>query len=155
MKDIINKIKSEEGFRGRVYKCSEGHDTVGYGTKLPLTKEELQIIKDIREYDVLPQDGKKIYPSEAEALLRHRLYPMLERLNEHKWFRYTEDEVRVVLCDMAYQLGWNGLCKFKKMLKAIVNGDYDRAANELLDSKYANQTPNRAKRNAKLLRKCS
>lgn len=36
---LIEEIKQEEGFSGTVYKCTEGFDTVGYGTKLPLTKK--------------------------------------------------------------------------------------------------------------------
>jgi lysozyme len=45
------------------------------------------------------------------------------------------------------------LSKFKRMLKHIDDGKYDKAAEELLNSKYASQVGQRAKRNAELLRK--
>ena len=47
---------------------------------------------------------------------------------------------------MAYQMGVNGVMGFRKMLGAIVNGNYRLAAQEGMDSRWANQTPNRAKR---------
>lgn len=61
----------------------------------------------------------------------------------------------LVIFDMAYQMGVNGLLKFEKMLAAIDEEDYETAADELLDSNYARQTPERANRNADLLRGCA
>ena len=31
MNELLNRIKEHEGFRSRVYKCTEGYDTIGYG----------------------------------------------------------------------------------------------------------------------------
>ena len=28
---LLENIKESEGFRNRVYKCTEGYDTIGYG----------------------------------------------------------------------------------------------------------------------------
>ena len=44
----VEDIKNEEGFKGVVYKCTEGFDTIGYGTKLPLTKEEATLLLEYR-----------------------------------------------------------------------------------------------------------
>ena len=66
-----------------------------------------------------------------------------------------DDAADLVMLDMAYQMGVGGLLKFEKMLAAIACEDYETAADELLDSNYARQTPNRAKRNAYLLRGCA
>lgn len=123
---MIEEIKMEEGFRGEPYKDSLGFPTVGYGTKLPIDEEE------------------------AELLLKHRLHKMQKQLNRAIEERYGKvalpDEAWGILDHMAYQLGVGGVMGFKKMLGAIVNGNYRLAAQEGMDSRWANQTPNRAKR---------
>ena len=60
-------------------------------------------------------------------------------------------ERQEVLFSLSYQLGTTGLLNFKRMWAAIEAHDFATAAAELLDSKYATQTPNRANKNAKIL----
>lgn len=131
MLSLINRIKTEEGFSQKPYKCSEGVTTWGHGFT-NITEEE------------------------ADAVLRIRIKKELSWLNNKKNrlpFRYNKQpyNVREVLFDMTYQLGRTGLLQFKKMLQAIEDKDYKLASKELMDSKYAKQTPNRAKRNRDLL----
>jgi len=127
--DLIERIKDDEGFRGNVYKDSLGYDTVGYGTKMPITKLE------------------------ATMLLRGRLYQKKEELERKEpYFKYLPEPIADVVLEMAYQLGVNGVLKFKRMWKALKDGDYDKAANEMLDSRWAVQTPNRAKRLSNIVR---
>jgi lysozyme len=45
---------------------------------------------------------------------------------------------------MIYQIGHAGVAKFKKTLSLINEGDYKGASEEMLDSKWARQTPSRA-----------
>lgn len=118
----VEDIKNEEGFKGVVYKCTEGFDTIGYGTKLPLTKEE------------------------ATLLLEYRLNKMKSELNSSLYALEAPDEVWSILYNMAYQLGVPGVLKFSKFIKALQNKNYSQASIEMLDSKWAKQTPNRAKR---------
>ena len=47
---------------------------------------------------------------------------------------------------MCYQLGVTGVSKFKKTLAYLENFEYRMASKEMLDSRWARQTPNRAKR---------
>ena len=47
---------------------------------------------------------------------------------------------------MAFNLGITRLQKFKKMFAALNAGDYHKASEEGLDSKWAKQVYNRAKR---------
>ena len=53
---------------------------------------------------------------------------------------------------MVFQLGKTGVSKFKKMLKALKKKDYKEAANQMLDSKWHTQTPERAEGLASLMR---
>ncbi len=57
-----------------------------------------------------------------------------------------------VLISMAYQLGVDGLSLFRGMLSAITQGDFNGAANAMLDSLWARQTPGRARRHAEVMR---
>ena len=56
-----------------------------------------------------------------------------------------------ILTEMVFQLGKNGVRKFKKMLRAITIKDYQEASVQMIDSKWARQTPERAKRLAKMM----
>lgn len=57
-----------------------------------------------------------------------------------------------VLTEMVFQMGIAGVRKFTKMLDAISRNDFDGAADAMLDSKWAHETPERANRLADLMR---
>lgn len=122
MKKLIESIKHHEGFRGEVYKDTLGFDTVGYGTKMPLSKEE------------------------AEMILESRLKAKIKELETKEPFvNKLPLDKQEILAEMSYQLGVNGVLKFRKMWKALKEFDYETASKEGLDSLWAKQTPNRAK----------
>jgi len=56
-----------------------------------------------------------------------------------------------VLLDMAFNLGISGLLKFKRTLKAIRAKQYEKAAEMMLDSRWATQVGQRAKRLSKMM----
>jgi len=57
-----------------------------------------------------------------------------------------------VLYSMAYQLGVDGLAAFNETLKMVAAGDFSGAANGMLNSLWARQTPGRARRHAEVMR---
>ena len=123
---LIEAVKLSEGFRDRVYKDTLGIDTIGYGFA----------IKDL----VLDEDI-------SEMILERKLEALIERVN--KRFDFVEclpDEAQEVIYEMCYQLGVTGVSKFKKTLLYLENEEFNMASKEMLDSKWARQTPNRAKR---------
>ena len=126
MSKLIEAVKLSEGFRDRVYKDTLGIDTIGYGFA----------IKDL----VLDEDI-------SEMILKRKLEALIERVN--KRFDFVEclpDEAQEVIYEMCYQLGVTGVSKFKKTLVYLENHEFRMASKEMLDSKWARQTPNRAKR---------
>jgi len=129
---LIDSIKNNEdaGFKsgGYPYKDHLGYDTIGYGTKLPLSEEECSL------------------------LLKHRLDIVNKELvsKKHIVQSLPADKQRVLL-EMAYQLGVPTLMKFKKMWKALELGAFKEAAKEMLDSKWHKQTPSRAERLAHIM----
>ena len=118
---LVNSIKKHEGFRGNEYLDTRNIPTIGYGTKLPLE------------------------PDEAELLLKHRLYKLRSNLIG-KWNNFLSLPILVkeVVLEMCYQLGVNGFLRFKKTIKYLENRDWIEASREMLDSKWYEQTPNRA-----------
>lgn len=129
MKELISRIKEHEGFMGTVYKCSEGFDTIGYGTRLPLSQEEAELLLNYR----LKQKIKDFEQKE----------PFLNNLPLNK---------QEILIEMSYQMGVNGVLKFKKMWEALKHGDYQTASKEALNSMWAKQTPDRAKKLSDLMK---
>jgi lysozyme len=67
-------------------------------------------------------------------------------------FEGFDDERQYALVDMCFQLGAGGVAKFKKMLKAMREKNWEEAERQCLDSKYARQTPVRARRIAHLIK---
>ena len=125
--ETIAQLKIDEGFRSRPYQCSVGVWTFGYGTTW-------------------------ISEEEAEMLLINRVESISKQLNELEFYQTLSDERKSVIQQMVYQLGFAGVIKFKNMIKAIEDKNFYKASREMLNSRWANQTPNRAKRLAKQMK---
>ena len=92
-----------------------------------------------------------------EDIAEDILIRKLERLqrNANSRFKWLEDMpvvVQEVVLNMCYQLGVTGVSKFRRAISALQEGDWDEAANEMLDSLWARQTPNRAKELSNIVR---
>ena len=61
-------------------------------------------------------------------------------------------EVKLIVANMAFNLGMPRLNKFKKMWSAIEDEDYNNAAVEMLDSRWAEQVKGRATRLSNIMR---
>ena len=82
----------------------------------------------------------------CDLILTEKLEVLEERFEKKfDWFATSPVEVRNVMLNMAYQLGFAGFCKFKKTIAYLQEADWENASKEMLDSRWAKQTPNRAK----------
>ena len=63
-----------------------------------------------------------------------------------------DEQAEEILIEMVFQLGMTGVSKFKNMWKALAELNYVGASYEMLDSRWAKQTPNRAKAMAKTMK---
>lgn len=116
MKKLVENIKESEGFRGVVYKCTEGFDTIGYGIRLPLVEEE------------------------AQMLLEYRLKAFVKELEQREPFvNKLPLDKQEILAEMSYQMSVGGVLKFRGMWTALKAFDYVRASMEMLDSLWARQ----------------
>ena len=76
-----------------------------------------------------------------------------ELCRDYPWYVDSPEPVRRAIQNMRYQLGRGGLAGFRNMLAALAYGNYAEAAREALNSRWAQQTPARARRVAALIRK--
>ena len=121
---LLDRIKHHEGFRAKVYQCTEGYDTIGYGFAI----KDLELNEDI-----------------SEMILMQKLDNLMTRIGKtFVWWRSADSTVKDVVVEMCYQLGVSGFSKFKKTIDHLENKRYSKASAEMLDSRWAKQTPNRA-----------
>ena len=146
---VTERLKVEEGFRSTTYLDNLGNETIGYGTLLPLTDAERASLGDDRD---LASAG--ITETEGESFLRGRLRADAEEFIG-LWPPYGGQpfEVRVELVDAAYQLGAHGLRQFHAMLGFLAAGDYEAAADDVLQTLWAEQTPARTDSAAAVFRR--
>jgi len=130
MSRLLQSVKKHEGYRNKVYLDTLGKRTVGVGH---LCVEDFW--EDNKEYEekflmtILKHDLQTAIKGADRVLVE---CPVLDDLAEE------------IIIEMVFQLGETGVSKFKNMLKALKVPDYQTAAIEMLDSKWAKQTPERA-----------
>lgn len=124
-------IMEHEGLRLKPYQCTAGKLTIGYGRNI----EEVGI--DERE---------------AEHLLDNDIGRVLDELETLDFWGCLGSVRQAVLVDMCFNLGFPRLAGFRKMLAACRAGDFEAAAVEMLDSRWARQVGRRAQRLAEMMR---
>lgn len=127
---VKQSIKDDEALRLKMYRDSEGIETIGYGHNLrdkPISERAADMIFDDDFRDAVV--GAHKVP-EYHALCSAR---------------------KAVIVEMVYNLGLPRFMGFVKTRKNIAEGNFDRAAIEMLDSKWATQVKGRAKRLARIM----
>ena len=144
---FLSKLIEHEGMVLTVYKDSLGIDTIGIGRNLKdrgISKEELEYM-DIPSMDVIYEHG--INEADARYLALNDIAIVENELcSVHPCVENLDSVRQLVLMDMAFNMGVPRLCKFKNMWNAIHQEDFESASFEMMDSKWARQVGNRAKR---------
>lgn len=139
---LVQELRDDEGEKLRAYKDHLGYWTIGVG----------HLIDPARGANPAPfgidlRNGGFITAEQSEQLLLADIAEKEKQLDARlTWWRTLSDNRQRVLLNMAFQLGINGLLAFKNTLARAHQGDYPGAAAGMLASKWATQTPNRAKR---------
>ena len=130
---LTEKLKYEEGCELMPYKDTLNKLTIGIGRCL---------------------DERGITMDEAEFLLKTDISIVMTELNDSfPWWSNLSEKRQLIMCDLVFNLGMPKLKKFVKFLAAMEEEHWLNAHDELLDSNYADQVPNRAKRNAQTILK--
>ena len=125
----INALKDQlilhEGLELKPYQCTADKTTIGVGRNI----QEVGITED-----------------EARYLLDNDILRVGGELDDTiHWWRDLSDARQRVLIDMVFNLGITRFLKFKKTIEAIKLGQYDIAADEMLDSAWSRQVGQRSK----------
>ncbi|CAH9053850.1 hypothetical protein PSECIP111951_00906 [Pseudoalteromonas holothuriae] len=124
LQELKEQLLRYEGLSLTAYKCTQGKLTIGIGRNLI---------------------DKGISLEEAHYLLNNDIAETLAQVNSRiAIFTIINEPRKLVLLDMAFNLGVAGLCKFKNMIAALERQDYQKAADEMLDSRWARQVGQRA-----------
>ena len=132
---VVDMLKRHEGLRTFPYNCSQGFLTCGVGRNL---------------------DANGISEEEAHYLLYNDIKKVQEELTKN-WgvWRTFPEKARMVCIDMAFQMGIAGFMSFRETRKLMELGKWLEASEEVLRSRYAIQTPNRALYNSRQLALCN
>ena len=143
LKRLMESVKKHEGYRNKVYLDTLGKRTVGVGH---LCVEDFW--EDDKEYEesflmeILQKDLQEAIRNAKELMNQYGCSDINEIAEE-------------ILIEMVFQLGMTGVSKFKNMWKALAELNYVGASYEMLDSRWAKQTPNRAKAMAEQMKACA
>ena len=93
------------------------------------------------------EDDKEYEEKFLMTILEHDLSDAIKGANDlmaENGCMDMNEKAHEIIIEMIFQLGKTGVSKFKNMWKALSALEYSTAASEMLDSRWAKQTPNRA-----------
>lgn len=132
--DLKDDLLRDEGLRLHPYLDTVGKMTIGVGRNL---------------------DDVGITKAEALMMLGADIAAIERDIKTNlDWFDRLPPNAQRGLINMGFNLGWPRLSQFSKMLDALCKEDWERAAQEALDSRWAAQVGDRATRIADLFRSC-
>ena len=123
-----------EGHCENIYKDSEGYLTFGIGHKIVTSDPEYG---QACGTPVDPARVLSVFNADANSHVAevYRLYPE---------FDCEPDFVQLVVGDMMFNMGYTRLSGFVNMKAAVLNKDYELAADEMVNSVWYGQTGRRA-----------
>ena len=138
---LREQLIRDEGEVLHAYTDTEGYWTIGIGRLIDRRK------------------GGGITKAESAYLFNNDLERVQKQVFDAlPWARQLDEARQGVLLNMCFQMGLGnaaqgtGLLGFKNTLAMIERGDFESAAQGMMNSLWARQTPNRAKRLAEQMR---
>ena len=122
--NLLKQIVRHEGSRNKMYLDSEGVETIGVGHNLrdrPISDRAIMVILE----------------DDIEAAV-------LDLVLQFPWFKSLDEVRRGVLINMSFNLGITRLKRFERMIAAIKTENWQLAADEMINSKWARQVGSRA-----------
>lgn len=127
--NLTKQLRDEEGEVLHAYSDHLGFTTIGVGRLIDKRK------------------GGGITAEESAYLLSNDIAKFESQLDKSlPWWRGLTEPRQAVILGMAFQMGVDGLLGFKNTLAMVKSGDYAGASENMMKSKWAQQTPARARR---------
>jgi lysozyme len=141
MNKLLESVKKHEGYRNKVYLDTLNKRTVGVGHLC---------VEDFWE------DGKEYDEDFLMGILEKDLQSAIDQADDMCSNLTISDDAKIIIIEMIFQLGGTGVSKFRKMWQALQQDppDYAEASVQMLDSRWAKQTPNRAQEMARHMSEC-
>lgn len=134
--ELSRQLRGDEDVRKCVYPDQFGLWTIAVGRLVDARKK-----------------GAGLRDDEITYMLNNDIDDRIDALTRAlPWFQNLDDARKGALINMAFQLGTEGLLGFKTALALVREGKYAQAADAMLDSRWADQTPARAQRIAEQMR---
>ena len=139
---LVESVKKHEGFRDVVYRDTLNKRTIGFGHLC---------VEDHWE------DGKKYDKEYLEKILKEDLQYAINQGEGMCKDLKISDDAKFLIIEMIFQLGSAGVQKFRRMWSALEEDppNYFEAHVQMLDSRWAKQTPERATEMAEQMQKCA
>ena len=136
MDRLREEIEVDEGVVEEIYLDHLGYPTFGIGHLV--TDDDPEHGQEVGT-PVSTERCRSAFDVDVEQVIAdcQILYPNLDDLPE---------EVQRIIANMMFNMGRPRLSKFANMKAAVDEGDWNRAADEMMDSRWYNQVPNRAER---------
>ena len=134
--ELMKELIMDEGYKYEIYLDHLGYPTLGVG-HLITGKDE--------EYG--QEVGTIVHDERIKECLQQDIDTVCKELDEKmSWWRGLTDNRRRILANMCFNLGYPRLSGFKNFLSALKDEDWEKASLEMMDSKWATQVGDRAKR---------
>ena len=133
MSKLRDQLRVHEGVRSHVYRCTSGLETIGVGRCIA--------------------DGSLgLSDDEIDYLLENDIKRCKQELITFSWFTDLDAVRQDAMVNLCFNLGFSRLSLFSNALAAMAEANYDLAAMEFLDSKWARQVGRRSKEVAHMIR---
>ena len=136
--ELKQEIKSHEGYRDHIYKDSLGIPTIFWGHLVLDTDDYVEGVN----YSI--EDAEKCFDKDFNIALQGA-----EKLIGDIPVNHIQ---KCVIIECVYQLGGPRFSKFKKFWQAMRDGNMEKAADEMIDSRWHKQTPGRCEKAAAKIR---
>ena len=121
---LIDLLIRHEGIKLKPYHCTSGKLTIGIGRNL---------------------EDRGITKEEAIYLLNNDIHSFHEQLlDKFSFYKYLEGARRDAVLNLAFNMGVHSPSKFVKALSYMEEKQYDKAADEFMDSRWSEQVGDRA-----------
>lgn len=120
-----------EGLKLKPYRDTKGVLTIGVGRNL---------------------EAKGISQDEALFMLRNDIREAVGQLEQYDWYSKLDPIRQKVIVDMCFNLGLDGLLRFRKMIAAVEAGDFRAAADQMVNSAWYQQVGARSRRLERMMR---
>jgi len=133
---LREELAEDEGCKFEIYLDHLGLPTCGIGH---LIREQDEEYGQPVGTPVSEERVRRLFNLDIIVTLEdcNRLFPDFAELPE---------EAQLVIANMCFNLGFPRFYKFKKFIEAVNVRDWQAAADEMVDSRWHDQVPNRAKR---------